>query len=882
MANAIFRSSYIPTAIALVVTIAAGIFADIQNRAVYEQSQRTHVLDKVSLIRARLEGKVTSNIQLVHGLVSTITTEPGMSQARYENLASYLFSQPNELLNVAAAPDLVVNYVYPREGNEAAIGLDYSLNAQQREAALQARDTGALVLAGPVQLVQGGRGFIGRFPVFARNVAGQPYFWGIVSAVIDADRLYAEAGLLDPDLDIDIAITGHDGTGASGNTFFGNPEVRRLDPVIAEVGLPTGSWIVSATPRGGWGAAPPNTVQLWAMIAIASALVLLPILMAGRLSEERRKAIAEQRHREAELARLSRRLELALATSQVGVWDMNIFTGELSWDDRMNEIYGLPTDGGMREYHHWSNRLHPDDLARAQRDYNEAIRANGRYVSNFRVITPQGETRHIRAIGAVSKDMEGEAHIVGVNWDVTTDAELNEALVRAKTQAEAKNIELETAKARIEHNALHDSLTGLPNRRYLDDILEMHAKRGQQGGGSNLAILHIDLDRFKQINDTLGHAAGDAMLIHAAEILKASVRQSDFVARIGGDEFVVLCLGEKSRESLRALAERIIEAMRQPVMYKGHECRIGSSIGIASGQAKEIDPKQVLVNADIALYRAKGRGRNRCEFFSDELQAEIITTKRVADDILNGIENREFVAYYQPQFDAKTLDIIGVEALVRWNHPLRGLLTPNTFLSIAEDLNVVATLDRIMLEQSLSQLTRWRDEGLEIGRASVNVSARRLHDEHLVESLRKLSIDPGTISFELVESIYLDESENIVNWNIDQIRDMGIDIEIDDFGTGHTSIVSLLQLRPSRLKIDRQIIEPITTSHAQRSLVRSIIEIGRSLGIEAVAEGVETLDQAVLLRDMGCHSLQGYAFARPMSAEALTAFVKENAWRNAG
>jgi EAL domain-containing protein (putative c-di-GMP-specific phosphodiesterase class I) len=333
-------------------------------------------------------------------------------------------------------------------------------------------------------------------------------------------------------------------------------------------------------------------------------------------------------------------------------------------------------------------------------------------------------------------------------------------------------------------------------------------------------------------------------------------------------------------EQLAALADRIIEAMRQPVDYRGHPCRFGVSIGIAANSG--VDARQLLVNADLALYRAKSRGRNRYEFFNEELQSEIVRTKQTADEILGGLERHEFTAYYQPQFDARTLEIVGVEALSRWKHPRRGILAPDAYLKVAEELNVVALIDRIVLEHALENLERWSRSHLNIPRVSVNVSARRLEDKDLIEGLRKLDIKPGTVSFELVESIFLDENDDLVTWNIEHIKDLGIDIEIDDFGTGHASIVSLLKLRPRRLKIDRQLITPITGSVAQRQLVASIIEIGKSLGIEVVAEGVETMEHARILKELGCDILQGYFFGRPMEAKAFKAFAQSRKWLAAG
>jgi diguanylate cyclase (GGDEF)-like protein len=876
--KSILTPTNVPAAIALVVIVISGLIADNLNSTVFEQRLRADVLGKLSLVRARLEGNINGNIQLVRGLISTISTEPNMDQARFAALTANLFKERSQLRNVAGAPNMVVSLMYPVQGNEKAMGLNYNTDPRQGPATQRARDLGELVLAGPVKLVQGGTGFIGRFPVFIGPGKRPENFWGIVSAVVDADRLYQDSGLLEPNLGIDIAITGQDATGLAGQQFYGKEAIYDRDPVTATVTLPTGYWQIAAAPKNGWNTTPENALIVRLLIIAAGIVVFIPIVISGRLIEERQRNIKELHSRQQQLAKLSQRLGLALDTSRVGVWEMNIANGDLVWDGRMNELYGLPADGGARDYSHWKHALHPDDFERAEEDFARAIGTKGRYHSEYRVVLPNGDIRNIRALGTIYETPEGPARIVGVNWDVTSDVALNNDLKRAKTLSEARNAELEAAKERIEHNSLHDSLTGLPNRRYLDEILRLHAAHCAESGGRT-ALLHIDLDRFKQINDTLGHAAGDAMLVHASQVLKTHTRVEDFVARIGGDEFVVVCTSGERPRDLGMLAERIIVEMRQPVMYESHECRFGVSIGIATEMGEAVDPQKLLIDADIALYRAKSRGRNRYEFFTKALQAEIVSTKRVADEILSGLERNEFVAYYQPQFDAKTLDVIGVEALARWKHPTRGLLAPDSFLRIAEELNVVANIDKLILDQALSDLTRWNADGTLVPRVSVNVSLRRLHDEDLIKSLKRLLIQPGSLSFELVESIYLDESDEIVAFNIDQIKDLGIDIEIDDFGTGYASIVSLLKLKPKRLKIDRQLVMPIVGSGAQRHLVESIIEIGQSLGIEVVAEGVETMEHARILRDLGSDILQGYAFAKAMSADDIAAFATTQPWR---
>ncbi|WP_246660410.1 EAL domain-containing protein [Nitratireductor sp. XY-223] len=839
------------------------------NQRAIERHRRTEVMSEANLIRTRLEGNINGNIQLVRGLVSTIATEPDMTQDRFAELVGSLLKNRSQLRNIAGAPNLIISLMYPLEGNERAIGLDYRRNQAQRDAALKARDLNELILAGPVNLVQGGQGFIGRLPVFVDGPDGTRTFWGIVSAVVDVERLYRDSGLLDVNLPIDIALFGKDGLGPDGQQFYG-PDVRMSDPVNVEISLPWGSWMLMAAPKGGW-AAP--AAEIWWMrlaILIAGILILVPILVTGRLIEERQRHASEARRRKAQLMRLSRRLELALDASKVGVWELDLVTGKLVWDARMNELYGYPNDDGERTYKHWRDALHPDDVAKAEQEFRKAIDVKGRYYSNFRVRHPGGDIRNIRAIGAVYEESDGSSRIVGVNWDVTADVALNEDLRRAKKLSDARNAELEAAKAHIEYNSLHDPLTNLPNRRYLDNELS------RVGGAysSNSAMLHIDLDRFKQINDTHGHSAGDAVLVHASKVLTSNITESDFVARIGGDEFVIFCRTAENKEYPIELAERIIDEMKRPISHDGHQCRVGVSVGVARNEENLFTPHQLLINADIALYRAKNLGRNRYEVFTPLLQIETIRNKRIADEILYGIERNEFVAYFQPQFDAQSLDLVGVEALVRWHHPTEGVLAPDYFMKIAEELHVISQIDRSVLLQSTRLFNMWKVAGMTLPKVSVNVSSKRLHDEGLIEEIKGIEFEPGTVSFELVESIFLDDCNDVVKSNIDQIKELGIDIEVDDFGTGHASIVSLLQLKPRRLKIDRQFVAPIVSSSAQQNLVASIIDIGRSFNIEVVAEGVETMEHASILRDLGCSILQGYAFAPAMLPDDLIRMLR--------
>jgi diguanylate cyclase (GGDEF)-like protein len=868
--------------IALCLICAAAVLVEFRTRAQYVRDLRADVFNRTTYIRSRLEGIVSSDLQLIRGLTAAIAADPTMSQRRFSAFAASLMQTSDRITHIAAAPDLVITMVHPLAGNERAIGENYLRLPGQRDAVLKARNTGKLVLDGPVDLVQGGKGLVGRFPVFTDD-GGAGSFWGVVSAIIDVEAVYAQSGLTRSDMPIQVAITFGDGTQET--TFFGRPDLLEQDPVVVKAVFPSTSWRLHAIPAGGWDQTPPYIWQVRGLLLVGSILILVPIVVTGRLFEERQRHIRELSRRERQLSRLSRRLRLALDTSRVGVWEMEIDSKDLFWDDRMNELYGYPADGRLRDYTFWHRRIHPGDQSRAEKEFRIAMEETGRYHSEYRVLLPDLSIRHIRAIGTVYRDFGEPARIVGVNWDVSADITLNEDLMRAKALTDARNQELESAKERIEFIALHDSLTGLPNRRFLDQVLAEHVARFE-GGAETAGLLHIDLDRFKQINDTLGHAAGDAMLAHTARILRATARAGDFVARVGGDEFVVLSRRTRGSEEegasyLTDFAERVIEQIQLPVHHGGHECRIGVSIGIASDRDAVADPRQLLVHADIALYRAKNRGRNRYQFFNEVLRLEIVSNKNTADDILAAIEQGQFLAHYQPQFDAQTLEIVGMEALARWDHPTKGLLPPTAFMKIAEEINVVDVIDRMILEQTLCDLARWDRQGLNIPKASVNVSARRLNDEELIESLRLLPLGERRISFELVESIFLDEHDETIALNVDLIKELGIDIEIDDFGTGYASIVSLMKLKPSRLKIDRQLVLPIVQSIAQRHLVQSIIDIGKSLGIQVLAEGVETMEHAHILKTLGCDALQGYAFAKPMSAADITLFARARGWRQA-
>lgn len=574
---------------------------------------------------------------------------------------------------------------------------------------------------------------------------------------------------------------------------------------------------------------------------------------------------------------VSKRLELALSSVEIGIWQYDIMREKVEWDSRLRAIYGLPENDMQLPRDAWETAIHPDDFERAMAVTQSGLHNRLDYNLDYRIIRVDGETAYIRSRVSYQEDPINGPMLIGVNWDVTNEHKRSADLEAANYLANTRNAEIESARAQMEYNSHHDSLTGLPNRRKLD-LVQQESINLTTGEHARFAILHIDLDRFKQINDAFGHEAGDFVLRRTAEILISCAGSEFLVARVGGDEFVIFVPNAPSDVELSRFAKQLISRISKSFLYRGCECRYGASIGIAVAEGLDIDGKALFVNADMALYQAKNEGRGRVCFFTATMKSAAIAHKHKCDEIMSGLERDEFFCVYQPQFNAKSLLVSGVEALVRWKHPKLGILLPNEFLSTVEEMNALAKIDEIALQKSVADFHYWTAQGLNIPRISINVSKATLHDPEFPNRLAGIDIDLTKISLELLEANFFDDLSEVVSANILAIRGLGIEIEVDDFGTGFTSVVGLLRLRPNRLKIDKALIAPIAGSDLQSQLLTSIIRIGHLQGISITAEGVETDEQLHILRSIGCDELQGYALAQPMQPSELTAFL--NAFPN--
>lgn len=427
---------------------------------------------------------------------------------------------------------------------------------------------------------------------------------------------------------------------------------------------------------------------------------------------------------------------------------------------------------------------------------------------------------------------------------------------------------LATAKEQLQFLSLHDGLTKLPNRTLLADRLEQEiqiAHREKNG----LAVLAMDIDGFRQINDAYGHASGDQLLLEIARRIRYSIRMRDTLARPGGDEFVVLAASCGATDAI-ALAEKLLAVIREPVTIGGREVRVSVSLGIARYDGHDPLPGDLLRNADTAMNHARAQGRNGYSVFASSMSDDAQKELQLVQDLRRAEERGELVLYYQPKFSAEDKRMIGAEALLRWRHPVLGLVPPGDFIPLAEKTGLIFQIGRWALEEACRQMSAWRDEGHTDWAISVNLSAQQFNHPGLIEMVRaaldRNGLEPGYLTLEITESTAMSDAD--ASLAILQIlHEMGVRISIDDFGTGYSSLLYLKRLPASELKIDRGFVRDLTHDTEDAAIIEAIVALGRTLDLKIVAEGVETLEQQEFLTRLGCTALQGYLLGRPMPAE---------------
>lgn len=445
--------------------------------------------------------------------------------------------------------------------------------------------------------------------------------------------------------------------------------------------------------------------------------------------------------------------------------------------------------------------------------------------------------------------------------------------VQERTAAlEAEIAERRHAERRLDHLAYHDVLTGLPNRLMFKEHLT-HGLSRTARKKNRLAILFIDLDRFKDVNDTLGHSIGDELLIAVTRRIKTCVRTSDTLARQGGDEFICILEDIREADEARQVADKLLALFRQPFTVGDNELFLSASIGIciAPDDGNEVD---ILVrNADAAMYQAKAHGRNRCHFYTAEMTQEAQQRVRMETLLRHAIDNQELSTHYQPKVDARTGQLVGAEALLRWNNSELGNVPPGRFIPLAEDCGLIVELGTWVLRTACRQLAQWDEAGFYVPALSVNLSVKQMERsdfiDHVSAILRDTGINPARIEFEITESIIMSVDDAL--GALHRLRALGVALSVDDFGTGYSSLTYLKALPIQTIKIDRSFVNGIGISPGDEAIIRAVVELSRSLGFVTVAEGVETTHQAQFLRNTGCACLQGYLYGKAMAADELAA-----------
>jgi len=562
-------------------------------------------------------------------------------------------------------------------------------------------------------------------------------------------------------------------------------------------------------------------------------------------------------HKQAERALLlaNERLSLAQRTAGAGVWDWNILNGTLTWSDEFFHLFGLDPAAAPATFDTWRSVVHPDDLQRAEEVIFTSIRDHAPLFNEYRIILPNGEVRWIDAFGDTTFDADGTAQrMIGICIDTT-----------ARKQAEVQ----------IEFLAHHDLLTQLPNRFVAKERLKMamaYADRADE----NVALLFLDLDKFKSINDTLGHNMGDLLLVEVARRLQACLRETDTVSRQGGDEFLVILTHIHDLAAVTGSAAKIVEALAAPYEIDGHILAVTVSVGIAIYPNDAKDTDTLMQRADTAMYHAKGTGGNDYTFFSEQMNVAVAVTQAVRGELRQALAGGEFALHYQPQIDLASGRVIGAEALLRWHSPKRGLVLPDEFISIAEDCGLIVPIGEWVLQEACRQAVHWQQAGLPELTVAVNLSAMQFRrgnlQQSVVQALSASGLAPALLELELTESLLIVEAEYALE-AVRSLRSLGIRFAIDDFGTGYSSLAYLKRFPIDKLKIAQAFVQDMNTNPEDAAIVHAIIQMARALNLRTVAEGIETEDTVEHLRLHHCDEVQGNFFSRPLPAEEFQHFM---------
>jgi len=804
--------------------------------------------DRAEAIAHRLERALSvvyamaALVQQAHGAVSN-----------FDEVASTMLPNYPGASVLIQAPGGVISHAVPREGNEQAIGLDLLKDPVMRAETQIARNTGQLTLAGPLALRQGGIGLVARLPIFLDKPGGRPAFWGFVNVVLKLPQALDAANL--PALEQ---------SGYGYKLWRVVPDTGQMqiitessnqplaEPVRKSFSVPNGGWTLSLAPGAGWG--DPKG------LAIKSVTAMLWSTLLAYLAWLQLRQMAHRRDLEQQVSERTRDIQASqrqLAATLEAIPDL-LF--EMDLDGRYLACHAPESQAGwlvapvQELLGKTVHEVMPQAAASLVMDALAQAQANGSCNGyELALPTPQGTRWFVLSVARKPVDAGQSPRLIVISHDITD-----------RKQAEARVAQL----------AYFDGLTGLPNRSLLNDRMAQALAEAARRG-DNLCVMFLDLDHFKNINDTLGHGVGDAVLVEVARRMQQAVREQDTVARLGGDEFIVL-LPETSAKGAAHVAQHLLQAISEAMLIQARELTVTPSIGIAVYPYDGDEVETLFKHADVAMYRAKKTGRNDFQFFTGSLQQDASRVLLLENELRRALARGQLELHYQPQVSLQSGRVMGVEALLRWHHPELGQVSPAEFIPLAESNGQILPIGQWVLETAVAQAKAWQDLGLIDLCVAVNVSAVQFRQLDLPQQVQRILVHAGLaathLEIELTESV-AQQDPNGAMAIMAQLHQMGVHLSIDDFGTGYSSLSYLKRFAATRLKIDQSFVRDICDDPDDLAIVRAVISMARSLGLTTIAEGVETLAQLDILRAEGCNEVQGYYFSRPLPAAQVTDFM---------
>ena len=569
--------------------------------------------------------------------------------------------------------------------------------------------------------------------------------------------------------------------------------------------------------------------------------------------------ITEKCSAERALKESEERYALASRAANDGLWDWNLKTNQIYFSPRWKFLLGYEEHSLGNAPDEWFKRVHPDYLE----ELSQAIMAHlqnplSNFELNYPMLHADGSYRWMLCRGIAVKDEQGKVYrLTGSQTDITQSR---------------------VAVEQLRHDALHDKLTGLPNRAFLLEKLEKLFELAKQQRDYLFAVVFVDLDRFKTINDSLGHLVGDQLLLEFTKRVNTGLREEDTFARLGGDEFTIVVEGIQGLSDATKVARRIQSQLEQPFKLQGQEVFVTASIGIAPSTNNYDQVEELLRDADTAMYQAKAKGKARYIVFEPNMHLDAVTTLELENDLRRAIERQEFQLFYQPIVQLSNRKVIGFEALLRWQHPEKGLISPEKFIPLAEETGLIVPIGWWVMEQASRQMRQWQEK-YEVASSmavSINVSPRQLEGIDISNCIKKIlektALSPGCLRLEITESTIIDNIDQTVSL-FKQLKALGIKLSMDDFGTGYSSLSYLNRLPIDTLKIDRSFVNKLEKEPENIKLIQTIVNLAKNMQVNVIAEGVETSDQLIQLKELNCEYGQGYLFSKPVSTEGAEILI---------